>query len=58
MYLLTPFIGGGDMFDWVLQQRRLPEEVAKPLFRQLLEGTGVSQQRLRRWEMRDLEEGH
>ena len=46
VYLLTPFIDGGEMFAWVIQEnnrfgRRRMETVRK-LFRQLAEGMKVS----------------
>lgn len=46
MYMLTPFVGGGDMFDWVKKMPCSPGEgraaVVKPLFRQFMEGIVVS----------------
>lgn len=42
VYLVTPFIGGGDLFDWVRQERRLPEGDVKPLFRQIVEAMQAS----------------
>ncbi|CAM9514750.1 unnamed protein product [Scytosiphon promiscuus] len=38
LYVLTPFIDGGEMFDWVANTGASAEETVKPLFRQLLEG--------------------
>lgn len=42
MYVLTPFIDGGEMFDWVAETGASPEDRIRPLFRQLVEGMRVS----------------
>eukprot|EP00903_Cladosiphon_okamuranus_P018341 g16873.t1 len=38
VYLLTPFVDGGEMFDWIADDGASTEEVVKPLFRQIIDG--------------------
>lgn len=42
LYLVTPFIDGGDLFDAVSREEGFSEDVAKRLFRQIVEGMLVS----------------
>lgn len=41
MYLVTPFVDGGELFDWVKDNGASTEDVVKPLFRQLVDGLQV-----------------
>lgn len=40
MYLLTPFVDGGELFD-LMKVGASTEEVVKPLFRQIVDGLRV-----------------
>lgn len=44
MYLLTPFVDGGELFEWVKDNGASEEEVVKPLFRQIVDGLRVRQE--------------
>lgn len=41
VYLVTPFVDGGELFDWVKDNGASTEDVVKPLFRQLVDGLQV-----------------
>lgn len=41
MYLLTPFVDGGELFDWVHEHGATTEDVVKPLFRQVVQAVRV-----------------
>lgn len=41
VYLLTPFVDGGELFDWVRNNGASTEDVVKPLFRQIVDGLRV-----------------
>lgn len=42
IFLVTPFIDGGEMFDWVVRNAgSAAEEIVKPLFRQIVDGMRV-----------------
>lgn len=43
VYVLTPFITGGDLFGQVSEHGKMPKSVVKPLFRQVVEGMRVSE---------------
>lgn len=38
IYIVTPFYGGGEVFDVVADLGRFEEHEARPLFRQVLDG--------------------
>lgn len=38
IYIVTPFYGGGEVFDVVADRGQLEESEARPLFRQVLNG--------------------
>lgn len=38
IYIVTPFYGGGEVFDVVADRGQLEESEARPLFRQVLDG--------------------
>lgn len=41
VYLLTPFIGGGELFTWIADDGGAEEEVVRPIFRQIVDGMRV-----------------
>jgi len=47
VYLLTPFVDGGELFDWVYKNGAPTEDVVKPLFRQLVQAVRVSRKTIR-----------
>ncbi|CAM9908440.1 unnamed protein product, partial [Hapterophycus canaliculatus] len=38
IYIVTPFYGGGEIFDALANRGRFRESEARPIFRQVLEG--------------------
>lgn len=41
VYLLTPFVDGGELFDWIRDNGASTEDAVKPLFRQIINGLRV-----------------
>lgn len=41
VYLITPFVDGGELFDWIAESGSAPENVVRRMFRQIVDGMKV-----------------
>lgn len=41
IYLITPFVDGGELFDWIADHGSAPENVVRTMFRQIVDGMKV-----------------